>query len=220
MQFMKKNNIVSIIVCALGILGAAIALTNYVYNLKHPPMHASEMWGAVKASDLKSITISPLLSKNSIQGKTIDKTLAVEDDDLIYSIWGEMQGKEKRSKHAPGHWSYIKGIKITYNLASNSKFAFRVTFNVTYDVADYYMLDNFEDNFYVPNFARKGSAKLFDKLSAILESNDVDWVPNNPEYWNIGNVPRFKGKGPTRDNSILENQEENHVANNANKTTT
>jgi hypothetical protein len=163
--------------------------------MKNPPMFASESWNAIKVNKIKSVTISPLLSENSVQGLTINRDFIVKDRKLILLLWQQMQGKETREKHAPGHWTHVKELKVTYNLDHNTRFAFRITFNVSHDVADYYMLKNPEDNFYIPNFARKGSAMLYKILYAILDTQKIIWVPDNPIYWHLEVVPKFKGKG-------------------------
>lgn len=189
---MGKNKAIGLIFGSIGLVGAVIAAIQFVYNVKNPAMFASKSWNVIKVDEIKSVMISPLLSENSIQGLTINKDFTVKDRKSIRSLWQEMQGKEKRVKHAPGHWTHIKGLKVTYNLDHNTKFAFRITFHASRNVADYYMLKNAEDNFYIPNFAGKGSEMLYNILHTMLNSQEIRWVSDNPIYWHLEVVPKFK----------------------------
>ena len=94
--------------------GAIIAAIKYVQYMTNPPRFAPVTWDSVTPADIQSVTICPLLSHNSIQGLTVDRSMPITDRKTVISMWQEMRGKNDRS----GHWTFIEGLKVTYQLDS------------------------------------------------------------------------------------------------------
>jgi len=44
------------------------------------------------------------------------------------------------------------------------------------------------------NFAEKGSADLYQIRHHQIESNGLKWVRDNPDYWELGTIPEYKGE--------------------------
>jgi len=70
---MTNKSIISTFIGILGIVGGAIGLASYINDIKNPTPFASETWRTVAKENIRTITIGPLLSVNSIQGLTLNR---------------------------------------------------------------------------------------------------------------------------------------------------
>jgi hypothetical protein len=190
---MKIGKVLRYIILGMGIVAGIFALYNYIKHFRNPPRFSSKSWDKISPQKIKFISISPLLTAYSTKVLTVGKSLVIEDGETITSIWKEMQGKEHRDQ-APGKWVFIKALKITFHLNTQKKFAFQITFHSRAPIADYFMIEDPNDYYYGPNFAGKGSKKLYDLLLYQIKSNGLRWVNANRNYWKLEPVLELKEK--------------------------
>lgn len=189
---MIKNDFVKVLLLISVIFIVYMGFRNEQYQEKHPKPFAPLGWNQVEINDIKMITLSPLLSHETIQCLTIEGNIDITDMLLISDIWKLMQGKES-ARRFTDHWFDKEKLKITFHLLSDKKMSFRITFHAHKNVAEYFRMIN-PDSFYdVSGDADKGSPELYEIFSKVIAKSKINWVNSNKDCWNIDGPLTYVG---------------------------
>jgi hypothetical protein len=189
----KIKNLFSIILrLFIAAMVIFIVIPEWYRDKVEPPDYADPQWYSLTPDKIESVIISPLLNESTPCSSTIDKSVSTGDVKLINDLRTEMQGEHSMFENMSDKWISDKRMRILFRLRNGNMIVFRITFHYKYKVADYYKLDSPKDVYYTPNFAGRGSRKLYDILMNQVELNRLSWVNANVGCWKINGMPEYK----------------------------